>query len=83
MVPVSQDDRSSKLSEVTELKTQLIKLSEQVTALATLQSSKHQSQMPRCFIVIELDIFSGNVSVSAFLNQHGTIAMDNWAHRCP
>ena len=50
VAPISQEDRGSKLSEVTELKTQLIKLSEQVAALAAVQLSKRQSRMPRCFI---------------------------------
>ena len=47
VAPISQDDRDSKLSEVTEIK---LKLSEQVAALPTVQSLKHQSRMPRCFI---------------------------------
>ena len=50
VAPISPDDRGSKLSEVTELKTQLVELSEQVAALAAVQSSKHQSWMPHCFI---------------------------------
>ena len=36
VAPISQDDRGSKLSEVTELKTQLVELSEQVAALAAV-----------------------------------------------
>ena len=50
VAPLSQDDRGSKLSEVTELKTQLVELSEQVAAVAAVQSSKRKSRMPRCFI---------------------------------
>ena len=48
--PISRDDRGSKLSEVTELKTQLVELSEQVVASAAVQSSKCQSWIPRYFI---------------------------------
>ena len=47
VVPISQEDRGSKLAEVTGLKTQLV---EQVAALGAVQSSKRQSQMPHCFI---------------------------------
>ena len=43
VVPISREDGASKLPEVTELKTQLVKLSEQVAALAAVQSSKCQS----------------------------------------
>ena len=50
MAPTSKDDRGSKLAEVTGLKTQVVELSEQVAALSAVQSSKRQSQMPRCFI---------------------------------
>ena len=50
VAPTSQDDRGSKLAEVTGLKTQVVELSEQVAALSAVQSSKRQSQMPRCFI---------------------------------
>ena len=46
---ITQEDRASKLSEMMELKTQLVKLLEQVAALAAVQSPKHQSQMPSCF----------------------------------
>ena len=42
VVPISQDVRGSKLSEARELKPQLVELSEQVAALAVVQSSKHQ-----------------------------------------
>ena len=46
--PISQEDGGSKLPKVTELKTQLVELLEQVVTLA-VQSSKCQSRMPHCF----------------------------------
>ena len=48
VAPISQEDGGSKLPEVTELKTQLVELLEQVAALA-VQLSKRQSRMPHCF----------------------------------
>ena len=48
VAPICQEDGGSKLPEVTELKTQLVELLEQVATLA-VQSSKCQSRMPQCF----------------------------------
>ena len=62
VAPILQDDRGSKLSEVTELKAQLVELSEQVAALAAIQSSKRQYWMPRCFICNGIWAFSAAMS---------------------
>ena len=50
VAPISWEQRGSKLSEMMELNTQLIKLSEHVAVLTTVQSSKHHSRMSCCFI---------------------------------
>ena len=83
VAPISQEDRGSKLSEVTELKAQLIKLSEQVAALAEYNCRSVNLGCHAVLFVMELGIFSSNVSVNAFLSQQqvpdGAFAVDNWA----
>ena len=78
-----------------ELKSQLVKLSEQVAALAAVQSLKHQSQIPAVSLVMGLAISHGSAPVNVFLGQQeiadDVFAVDNWAiskkivarmHRC-
>ena len=68
VVPISQNDRGSKLSEVIELKTQL---NYQNKWQHWLQYNRRSVNLGchAVLFVMELGIFSGNVPVSSFLSQ--------------